>query len=336
MRDNQIDALKGIGIVYVIIGHLQISKIDYSMWSYIYSFHMPLFFFVSGYLFKRTNAGFDKFISKKAKSILIPYTVLFVISLLFGYLIKPLLLDRSAIPEIDILQIIKAFIFSGGELTTINLYNFPLWFLPCLFLVEILFWMLSKIKRDMFFLGTILLIAAITLPFQMYFLGRPPFHFNVIPAALVFMGIGYLFKKYSKINVPLIFVVTALVSSILIMYNNLGAHIANIKNPINYFTSALLSIMVYYHCVKSISEKNILVWLGRNSLELFGIHSLVIVTYSYLPLERYFGNFGLISFFIFNAINIVIICSVIVYGYKKIKSMNGKKEALESNNLKVT
>ena len=41
-----IDQLKGIAFIFVIIGHLGIGK---TFKSWIYSFHMPLFFFAAGW-----------------------------------------------------------------------------------------------------------------------------------------------------------------------------------------------------------------------------------------------------------------------------------------------
>lgn len=49
-RNSVIDIAKGIGIILVILGHL-VSYEDYIS-SYIFSFHMPLFFFITGYLTK--------------------------------------------------------------------------------------------------------------------------------------------------------------------------------------------------------------------------------------------------------------------------------------------
>lgn len=47
-RNKTIDNAKGIGIILVIAGHL-FTK-DSIPFMYIFSFHMPLFFIISGYL----------------------------------------------------------------------------------------------------------------------------------------------------------------------------------------------------------------------------------------------------------------------------------------------
>ncbi len=64
-RIEWIDVLKGIGIILVILGHTHVL-----FRTYIFSFHMPLFFFISGYLFTIDRyKNFAEFACKKVKSI---------------------------------------------------------------------------------------------------------------------------------------------------------------------------------------------------------------------------------------------------------------------------
>ena len=77
-RFEWIDILKGIGIILVVVGHSNFSfaKATTAMFiqKYIYSFHMPLFFFVSGYLFvKDKYSNFKRFLRVKTKTLMIPY-----------------------------------------------------------------------------------------------------------------------------------------------------------------------------------------------------------------------------------------------------------------------
>ena len=77
-RETWIDMLRGIGALLVLLGHLvpETSKLKF----YIYSFHMPMFFFISGYLFKYKN-NIKYLIKDKFKKLIIPYFVFNVISL---------------------------------------------------------------------------------------------------------------------------------------------------------------------------------------------------------------------------------------------------------------
>ena len=94
-NDNQLMALLSVwGILLVVLGHSgfeePVIKQELSdLHSWIYSFHMPLFFMISGYLFSLTNKSFvdiqlDKFMQKKVLRLLVPYVTIGTIV----YLIK--------------------------------------------------------------------------------------------------------------------------------------------------------------------------------------------------------------------------------------------------------
>jgi fucose 4-O-acetylase-like acetyltransferase len=48
-REDVFDIMKGVGIILMIIGHCAIPRL---LWHFIFSFHMPLFFIISGFFFK--------------------------------------------------------------------------------------------------------------------------------------------------------------------------------------------------------------------------------------------------------------------------------------------
>lgn len=91
-RLNFIDAAKGIGIVLVVLGHTIVPEIRGSaygwgfLWNFIYSFHMPLFFFLSGFLFEAGIAKYTdkrRFILSKARKLLIPYLFFSIFAYVF-------------------------------------------------------------------------------------------------------------------------------------------------------------------------------------------------------------------------------------------------------------
>lgn len=43
-----LDVLKGIGIILVVVGHIYSNK---TIFNWLYSFHMPLFFFAAGWVY---------------------------------------------------------------------------------------------------------------------------------------------------------------------------------------------------------------------------------------------------------------------------------------------
>ena len=144
----QMCILSVIGIIFVMLGHL---KNDFSSdgtfygWFPYYSFHMPLFFFISGYFFRDTCEdhffkNFSGFLWKKVKNLLIPY-----------YVINGAFLVLSTI-------FIKTGVFFGTA--PFSLYEWlvtpwvrvepwtfshPTWFLLALFLSEIFFMLIRRL-----------------------------------------------------------------------------------------------------------------------------------------------------------------------------------------------
>ena len=53
VRNKEIDCLRGILILFVVIGHSESGKLH----DIIFLFHMPLFFILSGYLIQKKNSG---------------------------------------------------------------------------------------------------------------------------------------------------------------------------------------------------------------------------------------------------------------------------------------
>lgn len=78
-RDTNIDFVKGLGIILLILGHIS----DGDLQRVIYSFHMPLFVIVSGYLFKNP-ANKKNYIMKCVKDLVYPYVTFNILLILIG------------------------------------------------------------------------------------------------------------------------------------------------------------------------------------------------------------------------------------------------------------
>lgn len=83
-RLKYIDLLKGFGVVMVVIGHMHYSE---NVDKLIYGFHMPLFFFISGYLYHTPDNVFV-YIKRKFRTLLIPYFIVGIIYTLIDCFIK--------------------------------------------------------------------------------------------------------------------------------------------------------------------------------------------------------------------------------------------------------
>lgn len=82
-RETWVDIAKGIGIILVIMGHANCPNLPHGI---IYSFHMPLFFFLSGlFISRQCENNFRIYLKKNFKSLLLPYFYFNIISIAFYY-----------------------------------------------------------------------------------------------------------------------------------------------------------------------------------------------------------------------------------------------------------
>lgn len=296
-RQAELDILKGLGIIFVIIGHMGSPAYGgNSILDYVYTFHIPLFFVVIGYLsLKVPQTNFGLYAKKRAKGLLLPYSLFFLFSLLWTNTVYPLSqgLRWFSFP-LHPVDILKAFFLSGGYLEKIPLGNFPLWFLPLCFLACICFYWVVRIRDTRLMLAATLIIGLSTLPVQAMVTGRPAWHINALPAAVFFMLAGYLFRLLNeRRNLKgnsFLAIVLIILGYMLSLGCGVGANIARI-NTYTYFASALVSVYGYY--MLACESRNVyLEYIGRSSLYFFSLHALILQEIPVLKIDKFFINLG--------------------------------------------
>jgi fucose 4-O-acetylase-like acetyltransferase len=134
-RVGYVDIAKGIGIILVVMGHNDFALISPFVHKLIYSFHMPMFFFMSGMFFKPALT-FWNFIRQRFHRLLKPFGVMLLLiyfaSLSFS---KVSLVMASR-------RLLKAMYASGQYLDWVQL-----WFLPHLFVVSLFAYVFVRALR---------------------------------------------------------------------------------------------------------------------------------------------------------------------------------------------
>lgn len=134
-RLQHIDIAKGLGILLVVFGHNEIVLNEKGeLFNIIYSFHLPLFFFLAALFFK-ADGKITELIRGKVDSIIKPY---FVTLIIVAAIYIPLH-HSSAISY-----------FAGmiyGTENTIPAEWAPLWFLPHLWAIFAFSWLLIKVTN---------------------------------------------------------------------------------------------------------------------------------------------------------------------------------------------
>ena len=129
-RAGWADAAKGIGILLVVLGHNQINSFMPVFHQFIYSFHMPLFFMLSGMFFK-PQIGFFPLLKRRFSSVLRPYLIMLIL-IYAGYLFF------STMPVMQVvMRFVKSLLYSMPD----TMEWLPMWFLPHLFLLNLFAWL---------------------------------------------------------------------------------------------------------------------------------------------------------------------------------------------------
>lgn len=111
---------------------------------FLYTFHMPLFVWCSGFLFAHTQQSdrktFEEYLKSRATKLLVPYIALSLIGLLPKIMATPVLNDTL---ELDALQIFRAFVVPRE-----NIWG-HFWFLPMIFLMGIIAYIVDKVTKTL-------------------------------------------------------------------------------------------------------------------------------------------------------------------------------------------
>ena len=187
---EEIDILYAIGIVLVLIGHSHSS--DWSRFSgtvletlihVIYTFHMPLFFVIAGFLFYHSDAierkGFQNWFLDKSLRLLIPYLVLS-----YGALFPKFYVEHGGFSAFTAMDLLNPVLIPRRGVWG------HLWFLPVLWMSYLLFglWKTKRSEKNQ----RAMLLGAVIAAMLFYFL---PIRTDVLAlkdlrGSLVFFALG--------------------------------------------------------------------------------------------------------------------------------------------------
>lgn len=196
-RIEYIDTAKGIAILLMIIGHCYwINSIPHLM-SLIYSFHMPVFFVISGILLKPFFQNNKNELFLSIRKLIIPYIITAIIICIIC-IIKEM---KDGMPIYSIIYInLKRIIFANGfnqgtELFATTPSIGPLWFLWAFFIAKTCFSFL-KVRFSGF---ELLLIIASLFIFACLSIRiiRLPFSIQSGICCISYIYIGYMFRYRS-------------------------------------------------------------------------------------------------------------------------------------------
>ena len=178
-RNLALDLLRGAGIVLMVLGHYV--HFDFFK-AWLYAFHMPLFFVVSGVFFPtaETSVSFWGFVKKRAKSLLIPYATCGGLIALATLFLKGVDSARG---------VVLSLLWDNTSSEAGDAGTF--WFLSALFFAEVLFFVLTHLIRN----KPALLTVSFVISAASVFLGNLvalPWALSPALVALFFLAAGFV------------------------------------------------------------------------------------------------------------------------------------------------
>ena len=274
MKERQywIDWAKAIAIYGVVLGH--VSDVSNPVWvkfltSFLISFHVPLFFLVSGYLFRIKECVFVGFLKNSAKSLLVPYVF-------FNLISAPILWKLQA-KDVWLSGLYEFLVCKG------HAWAGPAWFLVALFNIRLFVYWLLKIKQTWLRVIIILLLSLlpIALSFQLYFGASSAF------VGLPFFMAGYYMKQRDCICwylsqkgwvlyiVPCLLYVITKLSFPFDSCMDIGKGL--VCSPFSYVISFVAVFMAISLCLLFRNLRwNIVLFMAKGSIVIMGLHMTFI------------------------------------------------------------
>ena len=186
-RNPIFDMMKGIGIILMLVGHM-----GFPSWvnQFIYSFHMPLFFFLSGYFSHYPNKiSFGDSLKTNYSRLVLPYIVTMLFLIIWAILIGLIKNDYH-------LVIRHCLSLLWGSMDGIDskwgyVDNCPMWFLLALFWGKVIWDQLSKLGDKAVIIAFCISVSSIIIDqwFKMV-----PWSFLQGLSSVMFIGIGWFFN----------------------------------------------------------------------------------------------------------------------------------------------
>ena len=323
-----VDLLKGFAIICVILGHrgyVGTGFLPKYMKPEIVSFVIPLFFFLSGIVFSIDKySNFKSFFIKKVKTILVPMVLFSLIIIFFNYLYRGLLLGKKDYSMLYLKNRLIDIVFHiRGRSEEPSALQTLLWFLVCLFVVQMIMYFIIKITKNktLLILLSCCILFAIGAVYMSLKFPLIPWYFENALVLILFFGLGYIIKNeqvfFNRIN-KLYLAPLFLIINLSTMYFNylymgkkaIGLAASQIGMPLLYLLESLSGILFCVIIFSRIKKCRPLSYIGKNSLIYYGMESVMafipdIIFFNVLHINvAKMGNFSIIIYIMY----VVIVC----------------------------
>lgn len=281
-RIKWIDIAKAITIFLVVFGHTIRGGIVQHI---VYSFHVTTFFLLTGLTFKAYDLRLR--LKNDFLRIMIPYYVWGIISIGVYVLMGKFAGSRLNM-HVDLLSMvdnIKLLLYATATQNRLP-FNSPLWFLPCLFVTKLFFYILNKIAKEnddkVFLISVIIFVLGCI--YTKVDLPNLPFSIEIAMKMLLFLAIGkklykskLLYKKNNKLAIFLGILLLIATSAIAVFSPKINYSNDDFPNFILFLITGILGSIAICLISIGIRKCKILEYIGRNTMTILVMHKFPVV-----------------------------------------------------------
>jgi acyltransferase len=280
-----VDHAKALGICLVVLGHT--TGLSTFAMNLIYSFHMPLFFFLSGYLLKESHLqqSLPGYLKRLWRTLMLPYICFWALSYLYWLATHKLVLDPAKYSGLTFGDLFKGFLHGTGDLAhTLFIINVDLWFFTCLFSTSLIYYLLRRWASGRLLLISIGLLGILG-PLLPEIIGRRlPWNIELAGAALVFYGLGHWINtRHMPSRTALKWgMVMALPAWIGIVWLNgrVDMNTMQFGQLWLFYAGAVAGIFLAVAGVLFLPESRPSRWLAQNTIVIFPLHQLMFSVFT--------------------------------------------------------
>ena len=280
-RIDYIDLAKGVCILLVVLSHIMTYyKVSFPYDSALKCFRMPLYFFLSGVFFKQYE-GFWGFLKRKINKLVIPFAFFY---LMLGILLPMCLYEWCGV---KMLSYHANYGLVDHLLQVVNDEKFPnaaIWFLVCLFEVNVLFYVIHLVSRNskVLLMSVSVAVGAVGMVMSAKGINLPMF-IDTTLTAMPFFALGYLLSRgsdvlsygwrYERYEWPIVLVCAAVVFVLAYPMDYRANVFANC-----YFSahiSGIAGTLGVIFIAKKLRRQRILSYWGRYSIMILCTHQVV-------------------------------------------------------------
>lgn len=296
-RDQNWDVIRGLGIICVVLGHC----LPYCYWtSFVFLFHMGLFFFISGYFLKKDGKAslnsLIRFVISKIKSLWFPWVIANLLCLCFQNWFVDWNMAHISYHGIDAVKmVVKILMFGSVD----NPILYPLWFLKSLFVGVIICYIVVNFiesqKKQIFIIGLLSAIGyvlgalAIKIPINMTA--------NLIICSVIYMGyFAKLFIRDNRaVNLANVGKYAFFLSLVILFFSAFFVHI-DVNNGkfcgLLFQIFTLIGIVFCFYISKMFIMRNkfivgVFTFIGLNSFYIFILHVAAFKLVSFFVIYLY-------------------------------------------------